>query len=159
MQEQFVHSKLHFFPNPQIFFFHIQTYLYNNSLGNSIFLEKETILCCKESIIGVSSKISFKSWFSEVLMFFPLWEGNTYVFSDIKLLFEWLYVFVLKKKNHITLSLNLGKFSHEKKQCLGPTEWKPVFQSNLCDLSRKKNTRFVFHRYFSLILKGFENLS
>ena len=41
-----VNSKLHIFPNPVIFL-HIQseliTYLYNNSPGNSIFLERETI--------------------------------------------------------------------------------------------------------------------
>ena len=40
------------FSKPQILFcifrenFTVITYLYNNSLGNSIFLERETILCC-----------------------------------------------------------------------------------------------------------------
>ena len=52
-----VHSKLHFFPNPQLFLcifsknFTVITYLYNNSSGNSILLERETILYCWELII------------------------------------------------------------------------------------------------------------
>ena len=49
-----VNSKLHFFTNPQIFM-HFQreiTYLYNNSHGKSIFLERETILCCLELIVA-----------------------------------------------------------------------------------------------------------
>ena len=48
------------FSDPQIFFFFcifrenltVITYLYNNSLGNSIFLETETILCSWELIAG-----------------------------------------------------------------------------------------------------------
>ena len=63
-QSVMVYSKLHFFPNPLIFIFFIYlfffcifgenstviTYLYNNFLGNSIFLERETILCWWELI-------------------------------------------------------------------------------------------------------------
>ena len=51
-----INSKIHFFPNPPIFFFFfflpIQRELHCNSLPiqqfsrNSIFLERETILCC-----------------------------------------------------------------------------------------------------------------
>ena len=51
-----VNSKLHVFPNPQIFL-HIQRKLHCNDLptqqlsGNSIFLKRQTILCCWELII------------------------------------------------------------------------------------------------------------
>ena len=46
-----VHSKFHIFPNRRFFCIFrdnitVITYLYNNSLGNCIFLERETILCC-----------------------------------------------------------------------------------------------------------------
>ena len=30
---------------------------------------------------GVSSKISFKSWFAEVLVYFSIWDSNTYFFK------------------------------------------------------------------------------
>ena len=48
-----VHFKLHFFPNPQMLL-HIQRQFHCNNLPmqqNSIFLERETILCCWELII------------------------------------------------------------------------------------------------------------
>ena len=52
-----INFELHFFPNPQIFL-HVQRELYCNNLPinisfrNSIFLGKEIILCCWESIIA-----------------------------------------------------------------------------------------------------------
>ena len=52
-----IHSKLPFFSKPPDLFaysrkLHVITYLYNNSLGNSTFLKKDTILCCWELIIA-----------------------------------------------------------------------------------------------------------
>ena len=67
------------FSKPQIFFFIFRenstviNYLFNKSLWNSIFLER-----AKKA--SVSSKKSFKSWFSEVLMYFPIWDSKTFHF-------------------------------------------------------------------------------
>ena len=58
--DMFRKKKSLFSKPPDFFFFFcifrknftVITYLYNNSLGNSIFLEREAILCCSELIIA-----------------------------------------------------------------------------------------------------------
>ena len=96
-----IYSKLHFFRKPQFFFFflHIQRELHCNnlpiSLGNSIFLERETILCCWESIIASNNvykpvflvrnhlNLDFLN-----LVYFSIWDSNTYFFKNIILEFD-----------------------------------------------------------------------
>ena len=59
------------------------TFLYNNSLGNNIFFGKRD----NSSLLGinyqvsVSSMKSFKSSFSELLMYFSIWDSSTYFFK------------------------------------------------------------------------------
>ena len=75
------------------------TYQYNNSLRNSIFLERQFFTVGNQLPIINSSqcKKSFKSWFSEVLVYFSIWGFWDSKIFNIILLFKWFYVFYWKR--------------------------------------------------------------
>ena len=68
-----------------------------------------------------------------------------------------MYLLVIEK--HISLFLILGKFSHEDKQYSGKSDENQFFCQIHMNFFRKKTFHFVTHRYFSLFLKGLEDIS
>ena len=153
-----VYSKLHFFPNPQVPL-HIQKELHSNNLPIQQLSWKQRIFGKRDnSVLGsnycrwylnqasVSSKKSLKSCFSEVLMYFPNWDSDSYVFK-YNLDIEGVYVFYWKRNTKFILK-NLGKFFH------GPWKeilWKAIFLSN--------NGTCCYWQVFLFISGGFEDFS
>ena len=94
------HSKLHFFPNLPIFWY-IQRELHCTNLlihllsQKHIFGKRDNFLLLGISYCwrwlnqaSVSSSKSFKSLFSEVLMYFSIWDCIILIVFDMELLFE-----------------------------------------------------------------------
>ena len=89
-------------------------------------------------------------------MCFSTLDSNIYLFFDIKLLFKWFYVFLLKEKQ-ITLSLYSGEFSYEEKQCSGPTKWNLIMlmKTSFFRESFEKKITFCDSQIFFFIPEGF----
>ena len=90
-----LNSKLHFFLNSQVFFcifrqnFTVINYLYNSSLGNSIFLERETILSCWELIFASENKFKPMFLVTNHLNFDFVFPCDTVLLA----FFKWLYCY------------------------------------------------------------------
>ena len=163
-----VNSKLHFFPNPQIFCifrekFIVTAYLYNNFLGKNIFFARETILCRWKLIIAADY------YFKPVLLV----RNNQHLdFLKFKCIFQFGTA-ILTFLNIVMLNLSgLMSFIERETQNFIPKFreiflWRELVLSThrmksdektfFCRISEifwRKMVHVVIDRYFSLFLKG-----